>query len=81
MTAISSHYEGPVIAQVLIGVDFSRYLSVAVVDEEGLPVQTANCHLKRSLLSEKYLIFGTAKPDDELIKTPFPTDFGANINS
>ena len=43
-------------------------------------MQTANCRLKRSLLSGKYILFGTTEDDDKLIQTLFPSDFDVGVN-
>ena len=59
-------------AQILVGVDMSRIFPVSVVNSDGTPVQTKNARLVRSMLTGRYLLFGSAKPNDELFHADFP---------
>ena len=71
---INDHFSGDVIAQILLGTDAAQYLPVAVTTAEGFPIQTAKARLKRSMITGKYILFGSADDTDQLIHTPFPTD-------
>ena len=53
-------------AQILIGVDYASIFPVSVLTSDGLPVQTKNCHLMKSVLSGRYLMFGFSKGNDKL---------------
>ena len=53
-------------AQILIGVDYASIFPVSVLTSDGLPVQTKNCRLMKSVLSGRYLMFGFSKGNDEL---------------
>ena len=63
---------GHVPAQVLIGVDCSRVFPVSVVHPDHTPVQTKNARLMRSMLTGRYLLFGSAEANDELYYADFP---------
>ena len=63
---------GQIPAQVLIGVDTSHVFPVSVVNDDGTPVQTRDARLMRSMLTGRYLLFGSAKEDDELFHQKFP---------
>ena len=39
---------------------------------EGFPIQTAKARLKRSIITGKYILFGSADENDQLIHTTFP---------
>ena len=71
---VNNHYSGNVIAQILLGTDAAQYLPVAVTTAEGFPIQTSKARLKRSLITGKYILFGSADKDDKLIHTAFPVD-------
>ena len=59
-------------AQILVGVDCSRIFPVGVTNSNGTPVQTKDARLKRSMLTGRYLLFGSAQPNDELYEVEFP---------
>ena len=65
-------HRGQIPAQVLIGVDTSHVFPVSVVHADGTPVQTKDARLMRSMLTGRYLLFGSAKEDDELFHQKFP---------
>ena len=69
---LGSHNGGQVCAQILVGVDMARVFPVSVVNEDGSPVQTKHARLVRSMLSGRYLLFGSAEPKDELYHASFP---------
>ena len=45
---------------------------VSVVNPDQPPVQTKDARLMRSMLTGRYLLFGSAKVDDELYYQSFP---------
>ena len=69
---LGSHPGGQVPAQVLLGTDRSYLFPAAVYNENGNVVQTKNCRLKKSYLTGRYLLVGSASPEDELIDYQFP---------
>ena len=69
---LDQHFSGNVIAQILLGTDCAQYLPVAVTTAEGFPIQTSKARLKRSLITGKYLLFGSAEENDQLIRSEFP---------
>ena len=78
---ISQHFSGDVIAQILLGTDAAQYLPVAVTSVEGFPIQTSKARLKRSLITGKYLLFGSAEENDQLIQTSFPFEAAADVEA
>ena len=78
---VNDHYSGDVIAQILLGTDAAQYLPVAVTTAEGFPIQTARARLKRSMITGKYILFGSADENDQLIHTPFPKDDGTDVRT
>ena len=64
---------GQVPAQILVGVDSTKIFPVDVNNPDGTLVQTKDARLARSILTGRYLLFGSAKPDDELYVVQFPT--------
>ena len=64
--------QGQVPAQILVGVDCSWIFPVSVTNSNGTPVQTKDARLKHSMLTGRYLLFGSAKPNDELYEVEFP---------
>merc|ERR1712240_517406 len=78
---INDHYSGNVIAQILLGTDAAQYLPVAVTTAEGFPIQTARARLKRSIITGKYILFGSADENDQLIHTRFPSEKGADVQT
>merc|ERR1712089_10551 len=75
------HFSGKIIAKILLGTDFTQFLPVAVMTPEGLPIQTSKARLKRSLITGKYLLFGSAEENDQLIRSEFPCEPAANVNT
>ena len=69
---LGCHHGGQIPAQVLIGVDMTRVFPVSVVYSDGTPVQTKHARLVRSMLTGRYLLFGSANPKDELYYDSFP---------
>ena len=69
---LGCHHGGQIPAQVLIGVDMNRVFPVSVVHTDGTPVQTKHARLVRSMLTGRYLLFGSASPKDELYYDSFP---------
>ena len=45
---------------------------MSVVHADMTPVQTRDARLKRSMLTGRYLLFGSAKVDDKLFYQKFP---------
>ena len=78
---VNDHYSGDVIAQILLGTDAAQYLPVAVTTAEGFPIQTARARLKRSMITGKYILFGSADENDQLIHTPFPKVHGTDVHT
>ena len=76
---LNQHFSGNVIAQILLGTDSAQYLPVAVTTTEGFPVQTAKARLKRSLITGKYILFGSAEENDQLVISKFPCESDANV--
>ena len=76
---MNDHYSGNVIAQILLGTDAAQYLPVAVTTAEGFPIQTAKARLKRSIITGKYILFGSADKNDQLIHTTFPRIDGTEL--
>ena len=64
--------QGAVPAQILIGCDMAQYFPASVLNSDGTPVQTKNARLIRSMLTGRYLLFGSAEPDDPLLHHSFP---------
>ena len=64
---------GQVPAQVLLGTDRSYLFPAAVYNDRGNVVQTENCRLKKSYLTGRYLLVGSASPGDKLIDSQFPS--------
>ena len=64
--------QGAVPAQILVGVDMSRILPVSVVHPDQTPVETTHARLLRSMLTGRYLLYGSAQPDDPLVHVSFP---------
>ena len=56
-----------------MGVDSTKIFPVDVNNPDGTLVQTKDARLARSILTGRYLLFGSAKPDDELYVVQFPT--------
>ena len=50
----------------------SRIMPVSVVHSDQTPVETAHARLLRSVLTGRYLLFGSAQPDDPLVRVSFP---------
>ena len=65
-------HHGQIPVQVLVGTDCSRVFPVSVVHSDQTPVQTKDARLMRSMLTGRYLLFGSAKIDDELFYQSFP---------
>ena len=78
---ISHHYSGDVIAQILLGTDAAQYLPVAVTTVEGFPIQTSKARLKRSIITGKYILFGSAEENDQLIQTSFPCEATVDVQA
>ena len=76
---LNQHFSGNVIAQILLGTDSAQYLPVAVTTAEGFPIQTAKARLKRSLITGKYILFGSAEENDQLVKYEFPCEPTVNV--
>ena len=64
--------QGNVPAQLLVGCDMSHIFPVSVVNPDNTPVQTKNARLLRSMLTGRYLLFGSAEPNDPLLYQSFP---------
>ena len=64
-----------------MGTDCTQFLPVAVTTPEGIPIQTSKARLKRSLITGKYLLFGSAEEKDQLITSEFPSEPTAEINA
>ena len=79
--SISHHYSGDIIAQILLGTDAAQYLPLAVTSVEGFPIQTSKARLKRSLSTSKYLLFGSAEENDQLIQTSFPCETEVDVQT
>ena len=75
------HFSGNIIAKILLGTDCTQFLPVAVTTPEGLPIQTSKARLKRSLITGKYLLFGSAEENDQLIRSEFPCEPAADVNA
>ena len=54
---------------------------MAVTTAEGFPIQTARARLKRSIITGKYILFGSADENDQLIHTPFPKVDGTDVRT
>ena len=54
---------------------------MAVTTAEGFPIQTARARLKRSIITGKYILFGSADENDQLIHTRFPSEKGADVQT
>ena len=65
----------------MLGIDCTQFLPVAVMTPEGLPIQTSKARLKRSLITGKYLLFGSAEENDQLIRSEFPCEPAADVNA
>ena len=78
---ISQHFSGDVIAQILLGTDAAQYLPVAVTSAEGFPIQTSKARLKRSLITGKYLLFGSAEENDQLIQSSFHCEATVDVQA
>ena len=78
---ITQHFSGNVIAQILLGTDCAQYLSVTVTTAEGFPIQTSKARLKRSLITGKYLLFGSAEENDQLIRSEFPCEAAIDVQT
>ena len=70
---------GNVIAQILLATDSAQYLPVAVTTAEGFPIQTAKARLKRSLITGKYILFGSGEENDQLVRSEFPCEPTVNV--
>ena len=64
-----------------MGTDCTQFLPVTVTTPEGIPIQTSKARLKRSLITGKYLLFGSAKEKDQLITSEFPCEPTAEVNA
>ena len=64
-----------------MGTDCTQFLPVAVTTPEGIPIQTSKARLKRSLITGKYLLFGSAEEKDQLIRSEFPCEPAAEVNA
>ena len=78
---LDQHFSGNVIAQILLGTDCAQYLPVAVTTAEGFPIQTSKARLKRSLITGKYLLFGSAEENDQLIRSEFPCEATVDVQT
>merc|ERR1712243_490166 len=78
---VNNHYSGNVIAQILLGTDAAQYLPVAVTTAEGFPIQTSKARLKKSLITGKYLLFGSAEENEQLIRSSFPCIATADVQA
>ena len=66
-----------------MGTDCAGMFPVSVCHPDRTPVQTKKCRLKRSLITVRYLLFGSAKHNDKLVKVgilPFPPDLNNRQN-
>ena len=54
---------------------------MAVTNEKGFPIQTKKARLKRSLLTGKYILFGSSDEGDQLIESEFSCDDNVDVNS
>ena len=75
------HFSGNIIAKILLGTYCTQFLPVAVMTAEGLPIQTSKARLKRSLITGKYLLFGSAEENDQLIRSEFPCEPAADVHA
>ena len=64
-----------------MGTDCTQFLPVAVTTPEGLPIQTSKARLKRSLITGKYLLFGSAEENDQLIRSEFPCEPAVDVHA
>ena len=75
------HFSGQIVAKILMGTDCTQFLPVTVTTPEGIPIQTSKARLKRSLITGKYLLFGSAEEKDQLITSEFPCEPTAEVNA
>ena len=61
-------------AQILVCTDCAALFSISVTNSDGTPVQTKSCHLKHSLITGCYILFGSSELHDDLIKVDFPEE-------
>ena len=54
---------------------------MAVTIAEGFPIQTAKARLKRSIITGKYILFGSAEENDQLIHPRFPCEKGVDVQT
>ena len=54
-------------------------MTVLRKDTEGFPIQTAKARLKCSLITGKYILFGSAEENDQLVKSEFPCEPAVNV--
>ena len=64
---------GQIPAQLLIGADLAYLFPQEVQDAAGSPIQTRQCRLKKSRISGRYILFGTAQRNDQLVSFPCPS--------
>ena len=78
---LDQHFSGHIIAKILLGTDCAQFLPVAVTTAEGFPIQTSKARLKRSLITGKYLLFGSAEENDQLIRSEFPCEPAVDVHA
>ena len=61
-------------AQILVGTDCAALFPISVTNSVGTPFQTKSCCLKRSLISGRYILFGSSELHNDLIKVDFPEE-------
>ena len=63
-----------VLPQILVGCDMAHLFPVSVLNPDDTPVQTVRARLLRSMITGKYLLFGSAEPNDPILVSSFPND-------
>ena len=58
----------------------SHLFPVSVVNKDNTPVQTVRARLLRSMITGKYLLFGSAEPHDPILVSSFPNMSVENDN-
>ena len=65
----------------MLGTDYTQFLPVTITTPEGLPIQTSQARLKCSHITGKYLLFGSAEENDQLIRSEFPCEPAVDVNA